>query len=336
MSGKTTPLASTPPPKVSPAPIDLSGREPSPPGDDHRQLCQALLDTSPDAIFLIDHATMTFKDVNAAASRLFGYSREQLIASGPAILSVAPDAAQFESELKATGGGNASPRRIALCQHRSGSRFLVEQNARMVPSRGGPTIILRLRPRTAAGREQGEGTSAPEGTLPVAEQCDPLTGLPGREAFDRRLAEAFQQAQRDPSYSFAVFFVDLDGFKAVNDNLGHLTGDRILCEIAVRLAACVRPDDMVARRSGDEFTLLIDNLRDPDDAVRVAQRIRAEVVAHAERGRRRWSVTASIGIALNRQGYRQPDELIHDADMAMYRAKAMGKGHYVLHRVKPR
>lgn len=150
---------------------------------------------------------------------------------------------------------------------------------------------------------------------------DPLTMLPGRRLFDRRLSRALERSQRHVDYSFAVLFVDLDRFKEINDNYGHLIGDCVLAEIARRLQACVRPGDMVARRGGDEFTVLVDDLNDLTDAIGVAERIQAQIEAPLELDQGKFSLSASVGIAASSQRYTRPEDMLHDADRSMYQAK---------------
>jgi diguanylate cyclase (GGDEF)-like protein len=132
-------------------------------------------------------------------------------------------------------------------------------------------------------------------------------------------------------YHFAVLFVDLDGFKNMNDRFGHIEGDRLLVAAAHRMVEAVRPQDMVARRDGDEFTLLLDDLDHPDDAIGVADRI----IQHLQLplttdDAAPLTISASIGIALGGAGTGFAQDLIARADAAMYRAKAAGGGRYVL------
>ena len=299
--------------------------------DASRQLLQALLETSPDAIFLIDRASMTFVDVNPAACRSLGYSRDELLAMGPHQITTPAASRGLEAEFDTViRGGFPSVVQRTLHRHKSGRRFPAQWFLRAIQNDSQPLLVVVAREITSGRGAQSRATEGTGALPPSKAACDPLTGLPDRRAFQQRLERALEVASQDPDYAFAVFFVDLDGFKAVNDSLGHLAGDRLLREIAARLAACVRPGDMVARRGGDEFTVLVDNLRDQSDATGVAERMRTETVVHAESGAHRLAVTASIGIAMSRRGYRRPEELVHDADRAMYRAKALGKAHFVL------
>ena len=157
---------------------------------------------------------------------------------------------------------------------------------------------------------------------PAAEQggTDPLTGLADRTTFSRRLAAALAEAAARPDYRFAVLFLDLDGFKAVNDRLGHLGGDRVLAEIAGRLARAVRPDDLVARFGGDEFTVFLDRVSHEADALAAARRLQARVDEPLP-GAEPNSVSASVGVAVSWDGYRAPEAMLEAADQAMYRAK---------------
>jgi len=159
--------------------------------------------------------------------------------------------------------------------------------------------------------------------------CDPLTGIPSRRLFQRRLRRALDRVRRHREYAFAVFFIDLDKFKTVNDNLGHLQGDRLLREVAGRLTACVRPGDMAARLGGDEFAVLVDDLNDRSDATGVAERIRTRMNVPCRLNGYEVKITASVGIALSSDGYDQAEKLLSDADQAMYRAKALGGAKYV-------
>jgi len=162
---------------------------------------------------------------------------------------------------------------------------------------------------------------------------DALTGLPNRGLFmkelERRLRRLSDRAQRQ----FAIFFVDLDHFKSINDTLGHGAGDRLLEEAARRLELAVRPSDMVARLGGDEFIVLLDNMNGREESVRVAQRIVAQMAAPFFVGTpegkncvklQRTQVSASVGIAFPAWPAQTAEQLLHEADVAMYRAKANG------------
>jgi diguanylate cyclase (GGDEF)-like protein/PAS domain S-box-containing protein len=157
---------------------------------------------------------------------------------------------------------------------------------------------------------------------------DALTGLPNRTLFVDRLEHALARARRRPDEIFAVLFLDLDRFKVVNDSLGHLLGDRLLVEFARRMERCVRPGDTVSRLGGDEFTILLEDLRDNDEVSQVADRIHAELAHPFNIGGQDVYTSASIGIALGDSEYARAEQLLRDADTAMYRAKSGGKARH--------
>ncbi|WP_216351201.1 bifunctional diguanylate cyclase/phosphodiesterase [Leptolyngbya sp. 'hensonii'] len=157
---------------------------------------------------------------------------------------------------------------------------------------------------------------------------DTLTNLPNRALFKDRLRQIMERARRHRDYIFAVLFLDLDRFKVINDSLGHLVGDQLLTEIASRLRACLRTTDTVARLGGDEFAILLEEISVVSDATDVATRIQQELSRPFDLNGHEVFTTVSIGIALNAPDYDQPEDLLRDADTAMYRAKALGKARY--------
>jgi diguanylate cyclase (GGDEF)-like protein/PAS domain S-box-containing protein len=159
---------------------------------------------------------------------------------------------------------------------------------------------------------------------------DALTGLPNRALFMDRLGRAVERRKRHHERSLAVLFLDLDGFKVINDSLGHAVGDQLLVGTARRLQTILRSGDTVARLGGDEFGVLLDDLRDAAEASRVSERIQRELAQTFVLSGQEVFVQASIGIALNTTGDERPEDLLRDADTAMYRAKALGKGRYEL------
>lgn len=157
---------------------------------------------------------------------------------------------------------------------------------------------------------------------------DALTGLPNRALLIDRLERALSHAKRREDHLLAVLFLDLDRFKVINDSLGHKFGDQLLIAIAGRLATCMRPTDTTARLGGDEFIILLEELKDISDAILVVERIQTQLRLPFILGEQEVFITASIGIALSATGYHRPEDLLRDADIAMYRAKALGKARY--------
>lgn len=156
---------------------------------------------------------------------------------------------------------------------------------------------------------------------------DSLTGLPNRALFLEHLRRAMGHSPHRKK-TFAVLFLDFDGFKLINDSLGHLEGDTLLKIIARRLESLLRGDDVVARLGGDEFTILLDDLTDSKDAFFVVERIKEILKEPFNLNGREVFISASIGIALRNEKYKTPEEMLRDADIAMYRAKSSGKGQH--------
>ncbi len=154
---------------------------------------------------------------------------------------------------------------------------------------------------------------------------DSLTGLPNRTLLLQRLGQALQTYHADSTKLFAVLFIDLDRFKVINDSVGHLIGDDLLFQAGSRIRACLKTRDLVARLGGDEFAVLLEGISDASKASVVAERIIEELHVPFRLGVKEIFTSASIGIALPAQHYQQPEELLRDADAAMYRAKDEGR-----------
>lgn len=157
---------------------------------------------------------------------------------------------------------------------------------------------------------------------------DPLTGLPNRILFMDRLEHALQRFKRQKSDLFGVMLLDLDRFKIVNEGLGHNLGDRLLIQLSRRLKTCVRTGDTIARFGGDEFIVLLDEMKDNSDAVRVAERIQQSLKKPFHIQGQEVFTTVSVGIALSTTGYDRGEDVVRDADTAMNRAKALGKARH--------
>jgi diguanylate cyclase (GGDEF)-like protein len=160
---------------------------------------------------------------------------------------------------------------------------------------------------------------------------DALTALPNRALFIDRLNHVLAITKRRPGRLFAVLFLDIDDFKVVNDSLGHAAGDLLLIEISKKLKDCVRPGDTVARLGGDEFGVLLEDIGGQGNAIYIASRILNEFVRPVDIAGHEVFTSSSIGIALSSAGYESHEQILRDADLAMYQAKARGRGSYALY-----
>ena len=256
---------------------------------------------------------------------MLGFAEEEIGASPDEWLSrVHPDDAEIvRSTVDMHIAGNTPHLEI---EHRMRCR---DGSHRWMLSRG-----LAVRDSAgAAVRIAGSQTDITERKLAVEQLThdafhDALTQLPNRALFMDRLARAIESHRRHPHSLFAVLFLDLDRFKLVNDSLGHVLGDELLVGVARRLVKVVRSSDSVARLGGDEFAMLIDGIDHAADAVRTARRVQDELSVPFRIGPHEIFTTASIGIALSTTGYDDPQDVLRDADIAMYRAKSRGKARH--------
>ena len=224
-----------------------------------------------------------------------------------------------------------------IAAHQRGATSHFESEHRMLHHDGGFRWMLNrgLAIADASGkplRMAGSQTDITERKV-----SDPLTGLPNRLLFIDRLGRLIKHAKRRTDDSFAILFLDLDGFKMINDSLGHLMGDQLLIGVANRLEKCLRSTDTVARLGesftvarlgGDEFTVLLDYLKNPDDAKKAADRLMKALAPPFVLGGKEVFTSVSIGIALSNSAYDEPEDMLRDADTAMYRAKSLGKARY--------
>ncbi len=259
-----------------------------------------------------------------SVERVLGYKPEELVGTR-AFDYVHPD--DLPAVMQAFMKGVAMPGTVVSLEfrfwHKDGTWRIIEavaSNMLDVPSIGG--VVVNSRDITA--RKMAEERLVHDAFH------DGLTGLPNRALFRDRLGQSIRHARRRNDYLFAVLFLDLDRFKVINDSLGHMMGDDLLVAIARRLKTCTRPGDTIARLGGDEFTILLDDLESEQEASLIADRIHEELSLPFNLDGQRVYVTASIGIALGADGYRRPEELLRDADTAMYRAKMLGKARHVV------
>jgi diguanylate cyclase (GGDEF)-like protein len=157
---------------------------------------------------------------------------------------------------------------------------------------------------------------------------DRLTGLPNRAFFAERVRIAAERARRNPDECFGVLFLDLDNFKAINDSFGHVAGDELLLEVSRRFTGCLRSLDMLARLGGDEFALLLENIREPSDAARVAERLQASLQTPIRIGEDEAFASVSLGIAVHGDADDHPQHMLRSADLALYRAKEQGRARF--------
>ena len=210
------------------------------------------------------------------------------------------------------------------CRHQNGSTVWVTLHCSFFTEPGAASPCLILQAQDVTARHQAEA-----GLQHLAFH-DSLTGLPNRRRFLECLSGAVARSQADPNYSFSVMFLDFDRFKLVNDSLGHSAGDDLLAQLARRIQENLRPSDIAARLGGDEFAILAEHLGQERGAIQLAERLMLALQRPFNIGGVEIVSSASIGITFSAFGYQSGEEVLRDADTAMYKAKLQGKAGYAL------
>ena len=260
------------------------------------------------------------QQVNQALGTLLGQTEHQLLGQPFISLLHTGDGELFRRRTEDGGSEAGAAFSMELrCGHASGREIWVSLHCgRFIdPANDHSGLIYQLHDITSRREAEGE--------LHHIAYHDNLTDLANRNCFNERLGVAVERSRLDAAVRFAVMFLDLDRFKVVNDSLGHQAGNLLLREVAQRLAQSVRPSDLVARLGGDEFAVLLEQVGTPDDAMALAQRLLDALSAPLMINGTEVMPGASIGITFSDLGYRSADEVLRDADLAMYAAKADGR-----------
>ncbi|HEY9646073.1 MAG TPA: EAL domain-containing protein, partial [Chroococcidiopsis sp.] len=260
--------------------------------------------------------------VSPSCEALLGYRYDELLGQDPYQFAHPDDRDRLQNESRiAAIAGKSTPVTYRMRQ-KTGHYIWFETLFKPIVNAAGQIIQLQTTSRDVTDRVQAQEQLRHDALH------DTLTGLPNRYLLMERLDLAIHRAQRRGQYRYAVLFLDLDRFKVVNDSLGHLAGDQLLIAIAQTLQATLRPTDLAVRLGGDEFVILLEEIDGVQAAVRVTERIFAALQTPLTVDGREVYTPSSIGIVLGAASYTQASQLLRDADIAMYRAKARGKGRY--------
>ena len=270
----------------------------------------------------LHHPDGRYLYVSPSCEALLGYRYDEMIGQNPYTFFHPDDHDRIRQEAHAAVIAGKSVPITYRMRQKSGNYIWFETLTNPIMDAAGQVIQLQTTSRDVSDRIQVQNQ------LEYDTLHDALTGLPNRNLLMERLELCIHRAKRLDNYHFAVLFLDLDRFKVINDSLGHLAGDKLLIAISRKLQSILREIDLVARLGGDEFVILLDEIKDIQEAIHATQRIFAELQTPLIIEGREVYTTASIGIVLGTKNYIQSSHLLRDADIAMYRAKNRGKARY--------
>ena len=259
--------------------------------------------------------------VNRSLSKLLGYSEHELLQMNFQSITHPDDLGDSLADMyQMLEGKLVNTMREKRYIHKAGHVVWATISVSSVFDEHGKPMHFILQAQDITERKQAEEQ------LHHAAFYDSLTGLPNRALFTEHLQLAINRARQHPSHMFGMLFLDIDRFKNINDSLGHVVGDQLLEAVAERLARCVRPEDTVSRFGGDEFAILLSGINHAGEALTITERILRAIEAPFKLSGYDVFTSTSIGVALSTIGYTSTEEILRDADTAMYRAKEQGKG----------
>lgn len=286
------------------------------------ELFRSAFNFAPIGIALVNPDGQWLK-VNHALCEILGYSEAEFLAVDFQSMIFSEDLGQTLFNLDDLSAGKIpSSQMEQRYLHKTGQTVWTSWSASITSDARAenPRLIFQIQDIT-------DKKSAEEKLLHEATH-DGLTGLPNRALFMARLTAALKKTQRIPAYCASILFIDLDRFKYVNDSLGHHAGDHLLKEISLRLVECMRPSDLVARLGGDEFTILVEGTYDLNEVIRIAERIQQKFCRPFDLYGNEVYSSASIGILHASENHLAAEDMMRDADTAMYQAKRAGKARH--------
>jgi diguanylate cyclase (GGDEF)-like protein/PAS domain S-box-containing protein len=272
----------------------------------------------------LHHPDGRYLYVTPSSQMMLGYAPEELIGRHPEDFLHPDDRDRFHDDLVAQALHFSQTPSVYRIQTKTGSYIWIETLIKPLLDSDAQVQHLQTTSREVTDRVKIENQ------LRHDAHHDALTGLPNRSYLMERLQAACQRAEADPTLQIAVLFLDLDQFKMINDSLGHLIGDQLLIAIAHHLTALVRETDLASRLGGDEFVLLLEGIAGEAEAIQVANRILTALRSPHSLSGREIFISTSIGIAIKNDTYTQAEDLIRNADIALYRAKSGGRSRYAL------
>jgi diguanylate cyclase (GGDEF)-like protein/PAS domain S-box-containing protein len=281
------------------------------------KLAASVFENTLEGIMITDHQGV-IKKINPAFTKITGYEREEIVGKNAQILCSKNSQSKDNYYGSLAMLGSESWQGETWCQNKAGQSYLQWQTISSIHNRDGVPIhyVIIFNDITEQRRK--------DEYIRHLAYHDSLTKLPNRELFQDRLNQAIKVTERH-NIGLAVLFLDLDNFKVINDSLGHDVGDKLLCEIAHRLQGLVRKSDTVARLGGDEFVILIQDCSDSMFVAELVEKVLVQIVKPMHQDKNILQVSTSIGISLFPQDGRTPNELLKNADVAMYEAKKNGR-----------
>ncbi|HIK38754.1 MAG TPA: EAL domain-containing protein [Geminocystis sp. M7585_C2015_104] len=286
---------------------------------------ESILNSMEDGVWSISPDSLTITYLNPSVEKIYGYPRSSFFTNKSLWLDVVhpDDRSRVKEAFKAMLKTGSLAEEYRILRRGIEVRW-VSNRGYAIYDESGKIVRFDGIIRDITGQKKAEQQ------LVHSALHDSLTGLPNRILFQERLQRAIKQRRRNPDYLFAVLFVDLDRFKWINDTLGHMVGDRFLQEIGSLISQCLGEEDTLARFSGDEFAILLENLNDDNEAIITAESILSQFARPLVVENHNIFSSASIGIVMGNKDYDNAGEVIRDAEIAMYRAKALGKGRYTI------